>query len=472
MTILVTGATGYIGGRLAPELLAAGRRVRVLVRDPRKLAAAPWRDRVEVAVGDVLRPETLPPALARVEAAYYLVHSMGASGGDFAERDLEAARAFGRACAAAGVRRIVYLGGLGAPGAELSKHLKSRQDTGAALREGGVPVTELRAAIIVGSGSASFEIVRDLARKLPFMLCPKWVNSRCEPIAVRQVLAYLVGVLNEPRSVGETLEIGGGDVLTYADMMRQCAEVMGRRVRILSVPVLTPRLSSYWLNLVTSVPMSVARPLVEGLRNDVVTTDRRIREWIKVEPLTYREAVARALKRAAEPGRLDSRWTAAQTRPVRLPDAASLLFDRREVVSTASPAAVFDRVRRIGGDQGWYYADWIWALRGFLDRLCAGPGMRRGRNHPTEVAVGDPIDFWRVEDFVEGRRLKLRAEMKVPGAATLTFEVVPEGAGARLVQLAEFTPAGFLGRLYWWVLIPFHAVIFRRMAERIVASAR
>jgi uncharacterized protein YbjT (DUF2867 family) len=471
MKILVTGATGYIGGRLVPELLRRGHAVRVFARDPRKLDAAAWRPEVEVAAGDVARPETLPSALAGIDVAYYLVHSMGGHGVDFARRDREAAAAFGRAAAAAGVRRIVYLGGLGAPDAALSEHLRSRQETGAALREGGVPVTELRAAIIVGSGSASFEIIRDLARKLPVMICPRWVNSRCEPIAIRQVLGYLTGVLDEPRTIGGTFEIGGGDVLTYADLMRVCAEVMGRRVRILVVPVLTPALSAYWLNLVTTVPMSVARPLVEGLRNDVVTTDRRLAEWIPVERMSYREAVARALKRAAEPGRLESRWTSAQTRPVRLPNPQAELFDRREVRSEKAPERVFAAVGRIGGDQGWYYADWIWRLRGVLDRLCAGPGMRRGRNHPTDIAVGDPIDFWRVQEYVPGRLLKLRAEMKVPGAATLTFEVVPEGSGSRLVQLAEFTPYGFLGRLYWQVLIPVHAVIFGRMARAIVDAA-
>ena len=472
MHILVTGATGYIGGRLVPELLGAGHVVRVLARDPRKLASSVWQGRVEVAKGDVLKAETLPAALADIEVAYYLVHSMADKGGDFARRDRDAAEAFGRAAAAAGVRRIIYLGGLGSADAELSEHLQSRQDVGAALKLGGVAVTELRAAIIVGSGSASFEIIRDLARKLPVMICPRWVNSRCEPIAVRQVLGYLVGVLGEPRTIGQVLEIGGGEVLTYADLLRQCAEVMGRRLRILIVPVLTPGLSAYWLNLVTSVSMSVARPLVEGLRNDVVTTDQRIREWIKVEPTTYREAVTRAIKRSAEPGRLESRWTAAQTRPVRLPDPQHEMFDRREVATTKTAPAVFAAVQRIGGDTGWYYADWIWRLRGLLDRLFAGPGMRRGRSHPTEVAIGDPIDFWRVEDFLEGRRLKLRAEMKVPGAATLTFEVEPSPAGGcRLIQTAEFTPYNFWGRLYWWSLIPLHGVIFRRMAEAIVAAA-
>lgn len=294
MTILITGATGYIGGRLASRLLAAGQSVRAMARDPRHLAAlaAAGADCVR---GDALDPASLGPALRGIDVAYYLIHSLNSAGGDFAARDRTAARSFALACAVAGVRRIIYLGGLGASGPKLSEHLASRHEVGDMLRAGPVPVTELRAAIIVGSGSASFEIMRDLARRLPVMICPRWVRSRCEPIAIDQVLEYLIGVLDEPRTVGEVLEIGSGEVLTYADMLRQCAAAQGKRVRIMVVPVLTPRLSAYWLNLITSVPMSVARPLVEGLRNDVVTTDRRIRAWIRTTLLTFRQAVDGAL---------------------------------------------------------------------------------------------------------------------------------------------------------------------------------
>jgi uncharacterized protein YbjT (DUF2867 family) len=291
--ILVTGATGYIGGRLAPRLLTQGYAVRALARDPGQLGALAAAG-AECVAGDVLRPESLAPALAGVAVAYYLIHSMEA-GPDFAARDREAAANFAAACAAAGVGRIIYLGGLGRAGPSLSKHLASRQEVGDVLRAGPVPVTELRAAIIVGAGSASFKIVRDLARKLPVMICPRWVRSRCEPIALDQVLDYLIGALREARTIGEVLEIGGGEVLTYEDMLRQCALVLRKRIRIVVVPVLTPRLSAYWLKLVTNVPMHIALPLVEGLRNDVVTTDRRIREWIPVAPLTFREAVTRAL---------------------------------------------------------------------------------------------------------------------------------------------------------------------------------
>ena len=472
MTILVTGGTGYIGSRLATQLLAGGRRVRVMARNPRRLAALAAAG-ADCVAGDVLQPDSLAPALHGVEVAYYLIHSMG-TGADYAERDREAAANFAAACAAAGVRRIIYLGGLGQSASALSKHLASRQEVGDVLAAGSVPVTELRAAIIVGAGSASFEIIRDLARKLPVMICPRWVRSRCEPIALSQVLEYLVGVLDEPRTIGQVLEIGGGEVLTYQDMMRQCAAALGKRVRIITVPVLTPRLSSYWLNLVTSVPMSIARPLVEGLRNDVITTDQRIRAWIPVAPMTFREAVERALAEDRA-GPLASRWTGAAggVASKSLPRPSAILRDERTLTSNASPAAVFAAVEQIGGTTGWYYANWLWRLRGAIDRLLGGVGMRRGRRDPIAVALGDAIDFWRVEEVVPGQRLRLRAEMKVPGEATLEFEVgtAPGGTGAVLIQRAEFDPRGGWGRAYWAALRPVHALVFRGLAEGVVRAA-
>lgn len=469
-TILVTGATGYIGGRLAPRLLAQGYTVRALARDPRRLwnlAAAG----VACVAGDVLQPESLAPALAGVDVAYYLIHSMEA-GPDFAARDREAAANFAAACAAAGVRRIIYLGGLGRSGPSLSKHLASRQEVGDVLRAGAVRVTELRAAIIVGAGSASFEIIRDLARKLPVMICPRWVRSRCEPIALDQVLAYLIGALREPRTIGEVLEIGGGEVLTYEAMMRQCALALGKHVRILVVPVLTPGLSAYWLNLVTSVPMHIAGPLVEGLRNDVVTTDQRIRTWIPVAPLTFREALASALAEEGA-GPLATRWTgAAASGGTAASWSGTVVGDEQRRATTVPGAALFGAVERIGGATGWYYGDWLWRLRGLVDQLLGGVGMRRGRRDPVAIALGDPIDFWRVEDFVPGRLLRLRAEMKVPGAATLEFAVEDQpGGGATLAQRARFQPRGAWGRLYWNVLRPLHLLVFRGMANGIVRAA-
>ncbi len=471
MTILVTGATGYIGNRLVRRLLADGHPVRGMARDPRRLAELASAG-AEVVGGDAMRPESLAAALDGVSVAYYLIHAM-ADGGDFVARDREAAAGFAAACADAGVRRIVYLAGLGAAGPGLSRHLASRQEVGAVLSQGPVPVTELRAAIIVGAGSASFEIIRDLTRRLPVMICPRWVRSRCEPIALDQVLDYLVGVLGEPRTVGEVLEIGGGEVLTYEAMLRQCAAAMGRRLHIGVVPVLTPRLSSYWLNLVTSVPIGVARPLVEGLRNDVVTHDQRIREWIPVARTTFAEAVEHALREGRR-GPLASRWTDAAGTPGRGPvRPQSVLGNVQTVATGASPAALFAAVARIGGVTGWYYGDWLWQLRGQIDRLLGGVGMRRGRRDPVTVALGDPIDFWRVEELVPGRLLRLRAEMKVPGHATLEFEVTsPPGESRSLLwQRARFVPSGWWGRVYWHGLRPIHAFMFRGMAEGIVRAA-
>ena len=468
--ILVTGATGYIGGRLALRLVGQGYTVRALARDPRRLGSLA-ESGVACVAGDVLRPETLAPALAGVDVAYYLIHSMEA-GPDFAARDREAAANFAAACAAAGVRRIIYLGGLGRPGPALSKHLASRQEVGEVLRAGAVPVTELRAAIIVGAGSASFEIIRDLARKLPLMICPRWVRSRCEPIALDQVLAYLIGALREPRTIGEVLEIGGGEVLTYEAMMRQCALALGKRIRILVVPVLTPRLSAYWLNLVTSVPMHIAHPLVEGLRNDVVTTDQRIREWIPVAPLTFRAAVARSLAEEYA-GPLATRWTgAAAGAGAAASWTGTVVGDEQRRAATVPAAALFATIERIGGATGWYYGDWLWRLRGLVDRLLGGVGMRRGRRDSVAIAVGDPIDFWRVEDFVPGHLLRLRAEMKVPGAATLEFAVEDQpSGGAVLAQRARFQPRGVRGRVYWNALRPLHLLVFRGMADGIVRAA-
>lgn len=460
MRVVVTGATGYIGSRLVPRLLERGHSVRCLVRDPAKAPASRWPG-AEVVKADVLEPETLAKAFEGADAAYYLVHSMTTGSGDFAAMDREAAGNVARVAAEAGLKRIVYLGGLGGDRALLSEHLASRQETGDVLRSGPVPVTELRAAVIIGSGSASFEIIRDLARKLPVMVCPRWVASRCEPIGIADVLAYLLGVLDEPRTAGETYEIGSGEAFAYADLLRITADVMGRSVRILPVPLLTPRLSSYWLNLVTTVPMSLARPLVEGLRNDVVCTDRRIRDLVPVSPTPFREAVGKALAQQ----RPESRWTGATTtlRP-ETPPGAPLLEDERRVLSPDPPAALFARVLALGGENGWAYATWLWKLRGAIDRLLGGVGMRRGRPDPAVLSAGDALDFWRVEKVEEGRLLALRAEMKVPGEARLAFAVEEAPGGSRLVQTARFRPRGLFGRLYWWALLPIHAVIFRGMA--------
>ena len=478
--ILVTGATGYIGGRLVPRLLDEGYRVRVLARDPARLQGRTWLDRVEVAAGDVLRLETLPAAMAGVGAAYYLIHSM-AGGEDFHERDVLAARQFGRAAAEAGVSRILYLGGLGDPETDLSPHLRSRQDTGDALRESGVPVTEFRAGVIVGSGSLSFETIRYLTERLPVMVCPKWVYTRTQPIAVRNVLDYLTAALATPESIGKIIEIGGAGVLTYGQMMTEYAAERGLHRTMIPVPVLTPRLSSYWVHLVTPVPATIAQPLIEGLRNEVVVHDDAARRLFPgIVPLDYRTAVARALARV-EAHDVETAWSDAlvssqgDVPPVTLTTEEGMIREQRQLVVGASPAAVFGVFTGLGGKRGWLYMDWAWQLRGALDRLIGGVGLRRGRRDPDEMRVGDALDFWRVEAVEPGRVLRLRAEMKVPGKAWLEFQALPHDRGTLLIQTAFFEPKGLSGLLYWYGLYPIHAFVFsgmiRRVGERAEAPA-
>ncbi len=475
--VLVTGATGYVGGRLVPRLLAAGADVRVMVRDPGRLSGRAWLPAVRVVAGDVLRPETVAAALQGVDVAYYLVHSMR-GGPNFEHRDAEAAAAFGRAAAAAGVRRIVYLGGLGDAATELSHHLRSRQECGLALASAGVPVTEFRAGVIVGSGSVSFEMVRYLTERLPAMICPKWVSTRAQPIAIRDVLAYLVAALTVPESAGRVIELGGADVLTYGEMMRGYAAVRGLRRWLLTVPVLTPRLSSYWVHLITPIPADIARPLIDGLRNEVIVRDGGVarRLFPDVEPLGYREAVRLALERL-KASAVETSWSDALAASradrdvVTLTQREGMTFERREILVAASPDATHRTVCGLGGARGWPVMGWAWRIRGALDRLVGGVGMRRGRRHPDELRTGDALDFWRVEAVEAPSLLRLRAEMKVPGEAWLEFETRPEGDGTRLVQTAIFAPKGLLGHVYWTLLYPFHALIFGRMVRRLARTA-
>lgn len=476
-SVLVTGATGYIGGRLVPRLLAAGCHVRCLVRDPARLQGRPWLGQVELHSGDCLRPETLPPAMSGVDTAFYLVHSM-ASGHDFEQRDVLAARNFAGAAKAAGVQRILYLGGLGDPATDLSEHLRSRQETGAALRESGVPVTEFRAAVIVGSGSLSFEIIRYLTERLPVMICPRWLFTRAQPIAIRNVLDYLVAALQTPVSAGQVVEIGGADVLTYGDMLRGYAQARGLRRWLVPVPVLTPRLSSYWVHLVTPVPAAIAQPLIQGLRNDVVVRDDAAgRLFPNIHPMNYGTAVRLALKNL-ETGQVETAWSDALSSsqgdvpPVQLTTQEGMIIERRQRVVTAPAEAVFRSFSQLGGATGWLGFDWAWQLRGALDRLLGGVGMRRGRRDPNEVRAGDAVDFWRVEAVEPGRLLRLRAEMKVPGRAWLEFRAEPQAADrALLTQTAFFASRGLTGLLYWYLLYPIHAVIFSGMIKALARRA-
>jgi uncharacterized protein YbjT (DUF2867 family) len=476
MRILVTGATGYIGGRLVPVLLAEGHEVRCFVRDPRRIEGR--FAGAQVVRGDVFDADSLATALRECDAAYYLVHSMSANRGDFTLRDREAARLFGESAARAGVQRIVYLGGLGDDDGvtKLSKHLQSRHEVGNELRAGGVPVTEFRAAIIIGSGSVSFEMLRYLTERLPIMIAPKWARTRCQPIAISDVLRYLVMTLGVCESVGRIVEVGGADVLEYRDMMLRYAAIRNLRRWIIIVPFFSPGLSSHWIHFVTPIPSTIARPLVDGLFNEVVVRDDAARGLFpSIVPIGYDESVRRALDRNATTGPETTWFDAFDVS--RLPGEFSgseegMLVDRRERESSASPEALFRVFSSLGGTKGWLYADWLWRARGLLDRLVGGIGMRRGRRSATTLRLGDAVDFWRVEAYRPGQLLRLRAEMKLPGYAWLQFEALPRSGGAAcLRQSAFFDPRGAFGFAYWYGLLAAHELIFGNMATRIVREA-
>ncbi len=472
MHILIVGASGYIGGRLVSLLQAKGHDLVLMSRDARHLAAR-FPD-ARVVAADLLDPSTLSPALEGIEVAYYLAHSMGAGERGFAERDRQAARTFAQAAEHAGVSRIIYLGGLGDDAAGLSHHLASRHQTGAELAAYGVPVTEFRAAVIIGSGSASFEILRHLTERLPVMITPRWVGTRCQPIGIRDVLDYLTAALEHPEIVG-IVEVGGPDVISYGDMMRTYARLRGLRRLMIPVPVLTPRLSSYWVNLVSPVPAGIARPLIEGLRNEVVVRQPGPAAAFGLRPLPYVEALQRAIDRTDRHD-VESTWFDA----LAAPDKASLasvtakegmIVERRQRSVAASPEQVFAEVERVGGDAGWPYANILWRIRGLVDRIVGGVGLRLGRRDPDNLRVGDAVDFWRVEEIRRPTLLRLRAEMKVPGRAWLQYDVLPIDGGCQLVQTAFFEPKGLPGLAYWYVLYPVHGLIFRGMARVLAERA-
>jgi uncharacterized protein YbjT (DUF2867 family) len=451
--------------------------VRVLVRDPIRLQGRSWLSKVDVVQGDVLQPDTLDVALVGIDSAYYLIHSMR-SGDDFHERDIRAARNFGAAAQRQGVKRIVYLGGLGDRESDLSQHLRSRQQTGDALRESAVPVTEFRAGVIVGSGSLSFEMIRYLTERVPIMICPRWVYTRVQPISIRDTLEYLVSALKTPASAGQIIEIGGAQVITYRDMMLGYSRARGLRRYLIPVPVLTPQLSSYWVHWVTPVPSDIARPLIEGLRNEVIVHDDTSHKLFpNIQPVTYEVAVNRALEKL-EASAVETSWADAlvssqpDTVPAVLSTHEGMILEQRQQVVKASPQAIFRVFTGLGGANGWLYFNWAWRLRGLLDRLVGGVGMRRGRRHPTEVRVGDAVDFWRVETVEADHLLRLRAEMKVPGLAWLQFKIesVEEGH-TKLIQTAFFAPKGLFGFLYWYILYPIHAMIFSGMIRQLAQRA-
>lgn len=480
--VMVAGATGYVGGRLVPQLLDAGHEVVCLARSPRKLRDREWIDRVEVVRGDATVADDVVAAMDGCDVAYYLLHSMDGEG-DFVERERQMARTFRQAAEKADLQRIVYLGGLVAPGHELSEHLASRVAVGDELAAGSVGVTELRAAVIIGSGSASFEMLRNLVEILPVMITPSWADNRCQPIAIRDVLTYLVAAASDTGD-SRVREIGGPDVVTYRELMRAYAEVAGLPKRLMiPVPVVTPWLSSHWVGIVTPIPVGLAKPLVQSLVHDTIVTDPSGMADLPAPELDVRTAIRLALGRVQDL-EVTTTWASAGSDPVAepLPEdpdwaGGSLLCDIREITSrTASTEDVWTVVTGIGGARGYYYADLLWQVRGVLDKLVGGIGLRRGRRHPDLLAPGEALDFWRVQEVrpptdAEPGMLRLRAEMRLPGEAWLEFHISPAGDRTHLEQLARYHPHGLVGRAYWWVLWPFHQLIFPTMARRLMDAA-
>jgi uncharacterized protein YbjT (DUF2867 family) len=477
--IFMTGGTGYVGGRLIPRLLAAGYRVRAMARSPERLLCRPWgrHPNIEVVPGDALDREAFIRAAEGCGAAYYLIHSMNAQKGKFAEADRTAARNMVATAEKNRLSRIIYLGGLGEQDHEaLSKHLKSRHEVEEIIMAGSVPVTNLRAAMILGSGSASFEMLRYLVDRLPVMITPRWVQTPCQPISIRNVLDYLEGCLEVPETIGQTLDIGGPEVLTYRDLIHIYAEEAGlAKRRIIPVPVLTPWLSAKWIHLVTPVPATIAQPLAEGLSIPVVCKDNRIHTMVPVDLVGTRDTIRTALDRIRQEqvdtcwfdggGALPPEWATCGDADYA---GGTVLRDGHRIVLAARPEEIWDTVRRIGGRNGWYFAHSLWKLRGLMDRAVGGPGLRRGRRDPLELRVGDGLDFWRVVDLESNQRLLLLAEMKAPGDALLEFKINDEGRGrTSLEMMARFLPRGVAGIAYWYSLLPAHRFLFEGMLKKV-----
>ncbi|MFD1211343.1 SDR family oxidoreductase [Arthrobacter sp. GCM10027362] len=481
--VLVTGATGYIGGRLVPRLLAEGYRVRVLARAPSKLQAVPWRDAVDVAAGDLADPQTAARACEGVDTLFYLVHSMG-SGADFETRELEMAGTVADAAARSGVRRIVYLGGLHPDNVPLSRHMRSRTAVGRVLLEGVVPAVVFQAGVVIGSGSASFEMIRHLTENLPVMPAPSWVRRRIEPIAIRDVLHYLVRAPELPPGLNRAFDIGSREVLTYADLLYGYAhEAKLAPRRIYSLPVPAPRLAGWWVALTTPIPHAMAVPLVESLQHDAVSAEHDIDGYVPPPPggLTgYLKAVELALGRIRS-GDVETSWTNASGRPPSDPlpsdpdwAGRTVYVDERLRDSTVGPEYVWQVIEGIGGENGWYSWPAAWVIRGVLDKLVGGAGHNRGRRHGGRLGVGEAVDWWRVEHIGNGpggKVLRLRAEMKVPGDAWLELSALPHGTGTTYRQRAVYFPRGLAGKAYWWLVLPFHGLIFPSMARNILRHA-
>lgn len=475
--ILVTGATGYVGGRLVPKLLEAGCRVRCLVRDPSRLQGRAWLNKVEVVTGDALSPKGLAEAMQNVSVAYYLIHGM--QGGKVnAERDLQVARNFAQAAEDAGIKNIIYFGELVDPAANLSPYLRARHETGYLLRYGKVPVTELRAGMIVGSGSVLFEMIRYLTEREPVLICPAWYFSQAQPIAIRDVLSYLVGALKTPDSIGRVIEIGGPTRLTYADMLLGYAKERGLKRWLIRTPFYVPRLSAYWVHLVTPIHWRVIAPLIEGLRAKLIVRDDAAKKLFpRIKPIDFQTATHLALGRIQRDN-VETSWSDALVtvmgdfKPYQFMVEEGMFIERMQVLLDIKPEAVFRAYTGIGGERGWLYMNWAWALRGWMDKIIGGVGLRRGRRHPDEVRAGESLDFWRVETVEKNTRMRLRAEMKVPGKAWLEFESVPQDGKTLLTATAYFAPHGVSGVLYWYAMWPFHKFIFAGLTRGLASRAR
>lgn len=480
--IFVAGAGGYIGGRLVPRLLEAGYQVCALARSPEKLLNRRWGTHpgLKIVQGDILDYPSLQRGLEGCRAAYYLVHSMNPLVDDFSHTDRMAAMNMTKAAAAAELQQIIYLGGLGEEGSGLSHHLRSRSEVGQLLQLGPVPVTVLRAAMIIGSGSAAFEILRYLVDRLPLILAPRWVNTPCQPIGVRNVLHYLIGCLDCPETLGETFDLGQPDILTYRKLMEIYAEEAGLHKRwIIPLPFLTPRLSSYWIHLLTPIPAALARPLTEGLKNPVICNDNRIAELLPQDLFDCRKAIRLALERIKQ-HQVESSWTdsgpippAEWSNPGDPEWAGGKIFtDARRITVEAPPEQLWPALASIGGEVGWYYANWLWKLRGMIDRALGGVGLSRGRRNSVEILPGDALDFWRVIDVEQPKQLLLSAEMKLPGKAVLCFKLQRlENNRTELNQIAHFLPRGLLGLLYWYAVTPLHNFVFDGMLRGIAKAA-
>ncbi|NUS73650.1 MAG: SDR family oxidoreductase [Corynebacteriales bacterium] len=482
MHILLTGATGYIGGRLAPRLIAAGHQVRCLARHPDRLRDVPWRAQAEVVAGDVMDPSQLEPACAEIDVAYYLVHSMP-TGKAFAEKDRAAAQNFARAAEKAGIRTIIYLGGLAPEGTELSEHMRSRTEVADLLLESAVPAIVLRASVILGSGSASFEMLRYLTERLPAMVTPRWVRNRVQPIGIRDVLRYLLGALDLPTDSNRTFDIGGPQILSYDQLIQLYARTAGLKRRIIvPTPFLSPWLSSHWVGLVTPVPNALARPLVESLRHESIVHEHDIARYIPDPPdglMSPERAITLALRRIQETN-VETRWSAASwpgapSDP--LPQdphwAGGSLYRDERVAQVKAPSETLWRIiEGIGGETGWYSWPFAWTVRGWFDRAIGGVGLRRGRRNPHRLHVGESLDFWRVEEVIPQKLLRLRAEMRLPGLAWLEFSLTEnDDRTSGLRQRALFHPRGLLGHLYWWTIAPWHGLVFGGMRRNITKAA-